>query len=192
MAETGQVTHLLERWRAGDEEAFRQLLPLVYGELKRVARGARLEPGRGQTLRTTALVHEAFLRLVGQDRARFENRSHFLSVAAQAMRRVLVDHERRRRAAKRGGTAEPLPLIEIDAPVAVEITPDLIDLHEALGELARIDERQARLVELRYFGGLTIPEAAQVLRVSRATVEREWTVARVWLRRRLSAAPAAS
>jgi len=187
----GNVTRLLGRWRDGDERAFHELLPLVYGELKRVARGARRAERRGHTLRTTALVHEAFLRLVAQEQAHIEDRNHFLSVAARAMRRILVDHERRRRAAKRGGGGEATPLIEVDAPVAPGIAPDVLDLHEALEELARIEERQARLVELRYFGGLTILEATEILGTSRATLERDWTAARLWLRRRLSAAGAA-
>jgi len=187
----GNVTRLLGRWRDGDERAFHELLPLVYGELKRVARGARRAERRGHTLRTTGLVHEAFLRLVAQEQAHIEDRNHFLSVAARAMRRILVDHERRRRAAKRGGGGEATPLIEVDAPVAPGIAPDVLDLHEALEELARIEERQARLVELRYFGGLTILEATEILGTSRATLERDWTAARLWLRRRLSAAGAA-
>ena len=186
MSEPGQVTRLLERWREGDERAFPEREPLVDGERKRVARGARQGERPGHTLRTTALVHEVFLRLVAQDRAHITNRNHFLSVAARAMRRILVDHERRRRAAKRGGPGEPEPLLEIDAPVDADVTPDLLDLHDALDELARIEERQARLVELRYFGGLTIPEATEVLGVSQATLERDWTAARLWLRRRLA------
>jgi len=188
MSEPGKVTRLLERWRVGDEDAFDELVPLVYGELKRVARGARRSERRGHTLRTTALVHEAFLRLVAQERARIEDRGHFLSVAARVMRRILVDHERRRRAAKRGGAGEPVPLAEVDVPGESGVAPDVLDLHEALDELARIEERQARLVELRYFGGLTIPEAVEVLGASHATLERDWTAARLWLRRRLTAA----
>jgi len=186
MAQSGPVTHLLERWREGDEGAFHELLPLVYGELKRVARGARRRERSGHTLSTTVLVHEAFLRLVTQRRARIETRNQFLSVAAQAMRRILVDYERRRRAAKRGGAADPVPLLELDAPIPSDSIPDVLDLHEALDDLARIDARQARLVELRYFGGLTVPEATEVLGVSQATLERDWTAARLWLRRRLS------
>jgi RNA polymerase sigma factor (TIGR02999 family) len=178
------VTRLLEQWRNGDEAAFDALLPLVYDELRRIARGALRRERSGHSLQPTALVHEAFLRLVKQERARIRNRGHFLSVAAQAMRRILVDHERRRRAAKRGGGEEKLCL-EANAAVGAEPVPDVLDVHRALEELAQIDERQARLVELRYFGGLTMVEAAQVLGVSLATLERDWTAARLWLRRRL-------
>ena len=184
------MTRLLQKWRGGDEAAFDELLPLVYNELRRVARGALRRERPDHVLQPTALVHEVFLRLVEQERARIRNRGHFLSVAAQAMRRILVDHERRRRAAKRGGAEAPLTLVEAgnaaDAGPGVEV----LAVHQALGELALIDERQARLVELRYFGGLTMVEAAEVLGVSRATLERNWTAARLWLRRRLSS-PAA-
>lgn len=179
------VTALLQHWRAGDPGAFEALLPLVYGEMKRIARGARRGERPGHTLQTTALVHEAFLRLVGQERARIEDRKHFLSLAARAMRRILVDHERRRRAAKRGGEAELLPLLDADAPVPFALTPDLLDLNAALSRLERISERQAHLVELRYFGGLSIPEASDVLDISHATAERDWAAARLWLRRQL-------
>lgn len=184
---SGNVTELLQRWRDGDAGAFESLLPIVYGEMKRIARSARRRERPGHTLQTTALVHEAFLRLVGQQRARIEDRSHFLSLAAGAMRRILVDHERRRRAAKRGGPVEPVSLVDVDAAAQPGLTPDLLDLHDALDRLALIDERQARLVELRYFGGLSIPEAGDVLGVSHATLERDWAAARLWLRRQLSA-----
>lgn len=190
MPEPGEVTRLLQQWRRGDEAAFDELLPLVYNELRRIARGALRRERPGHVLQPTALVHEAFLRLVDQERARIRNRGHFLSVAAQAMRRILVDHERRRRAAKRGGGGEPISLADAGAVVDAPGT-DVLALHQALEELARIDARHARLVELRYFGGLTAVEAAEVLGISRATAERDWTAARLWLRRRLSSAPAA-
>lgn len=188
----GNVTQLLQQWRAGDPDAFDALLPMVYGEMKRIARSARRGERPGHTLQTTALVHEAFLRLVGQERARIEDRSHFLSLAARAMRRILVDHERRRRALKRGGSAEPASLLDADAAVPFGVAPDLLDLHDALDRLALIEERQAQLVELRYFGGLSIGEASDVLGVSHATLERDWAAARLWLRRQLSKSPAST
>lgn len=184
--ESGNVTELLERWRTGDADAFDTLLPMVYGEMKRIARSARRGERPGHTLQTTALVHETFLRLVNQQRARIDDRNHFLSLAARAMRRILVDHERRRRAAKRRGDAEPTPPFDTAPAIPFDLTPDLLDLHEALDRLAALDERQARLVELRYFGGLSIAEASHVLGISHATLERDWTVARLWLRRQLS------
>jgi RNA polymerase sigma factor (TIGR02999 family) len=189
MPEPGQVTRLLQEWRRGDQAAFDELLPLVYDELRRIARGALRRERRDHVLQPTALVHEAFLRLVEQERARIRNRGHFLSVAAQAMRRILVDHERRRRAAKRGGGEKPVTLAEAGGPVDSGPGLDVLAVHQALEDLARIDERQARLVELRYFGGLTTVEAAEVLGASRATLERDWTAARLWLRRRLSSQP---
>jgi RNA polymerase sigma factor (TIGR02999 family) len=187
MPNPGEVTRLLQQWRRGDQAAFDELLPLVYNELRRIARSALRRERPGHALQATALVHEAFLRLVEQERARIRNRGHFLSVAAQAMRRILVDHERRRRAAKRGGGEEALSLLEAAAVVDGGPPPDVLAVHRSLEELAEIDERQARLVELRYFGGLTMVEAAEALGVSRATAERDWTAARLWLRRRLSA-----
>ena len=175
------MTRLLQKWRGGDEAAFDELLPLVYNELRRVARGALRRERPDHVLQPTALVHEVFLRLVEQERARIRNRGHFLSVAAQAMRRILVDHERRRRAAKRGGAEAPLTLVEAgnaaDAGPGVEV----LAVHQALGELALIDERQARLVELRYFGGLSNEEVAEVLSVSASTVKRDWRLARSFL-----------
>lgn len=190
MNRAGEVTRLLEQWRGGDASAVDRLFPLVYDELRRLAAGAFRREPQGHVLQPTALVHEAFLRLVIQDRARVEGRAHFVSLAAQAMRRVLVDHARRRRSAKRGGGSADLPLVEAIAVAEGEPAPDLLDLHRALEELALVAERQARLIELRYFGGLTMDEAAEVLAISLATAERDWTAARLWLRRRLrSAAP---
>ena len=187
---SGEVTELLQQWRAGEPGAFDALLPLVYGEMRRIARSARRNERPGHTLQTTALVHEAFLRLVSQERARIEDRNHFLSLAACAMRRVLVDHERRRRAGKRGGELEPVPLADVAVAIAFDVSPDLLDLNDALDRLALISERQAHLVELRYFGGLSIEEACAVLDVSHATLERDWSAARLWLRRQLSGAGA--
>ena len=178
------LTELLAAWGAGDTGASDALVPLVYDELRRQARRALRREGEGHTLQATALVHEAWLRLDAQHDARWESRSHFLAVAAQTMRRVLVDHARARRALKRGGGDVQITLDDTYPAV----TPDAVDvlaLDEALSLLAAMDARKARLVELRYFAGLSIPEAAAALGVSQATVIREWAVARMWLRREL-------
>jgi len=175
------VTALLQAWNAGDEEAGRRLIPLVYSELRRRA-GAYLRRERpGHTLQPTALVHEAYLRLVGLQ-GHWRSRSQFFGVASNLMRRILVDHARRRRAAKRDAVR-----VVFDEAVqpAAEPELDLVRLDEALLELSALDARQGRLVELRYFGGLTLDEAAELLGVSVATVKRDWTLARAWLYDRL-------
>jgi RNA polymerase sigma factor (TIGR02999 family) len=179
-----EVTELLRAWGGGDALACEDLVPLVYAELRRQARRALRREGEGHTLQATALVHEAWLRLDGQHDARWESRTQFLAVAAQMMRRVLVDHARTRRALKRGGGGTQVTLgdaIHASAPDAV----DVLALDDALARLAIMDPRKARLVELRYFAGLSIPETASALGVSLATVGREWAVARMWLRREL-------
>jgi RNA polymerase sigma factor (TIGR02999 family) len=182
--EAGEVTELLLAWGAGDRSALDRLLPLVYGELRRIAARARRHESPGHTLQTTALVHEAYLRLVDQRGARWEDRAQFFAVAAQAMRRILVDQARRRAAAKRGGQ-RPLQLVTgFDVPVTVDA--ELLAVEDALGALEAVDADLARLVVLRFFGGLTIDEAATALGVSAATVEREWSVARAWLQRELT------
>ncbi|HEY7233400.1 MAG TPA: ECF-type sigma factor [Gemmatimonadaceae bacterium] len=182
-----QVTELLRAWGAGDAQASEALARTVYAELRRQARRALGREGEGHTLQPTALVHEAWLRLDGQHDARWESRAQFFAVAAQMMRRVLVDHARTRRALKRGAAAEQITLGGADA-VAPEPALDAVDLlalDDALARLAALDPRKARLVELRYFAGLSIPEAAETLGISPATVGREWAVARIWLRREL-------
>ena len=184
------VTDLLRAWSSGDNVALEALLPVVYGELRRQARRALQREAVGHTLQPTALVHEAYLRLVDQRNAQWESRSQFFAVAAQVMRRVLVDHARARSAAKRGGGARPITLTDADpgAPVAragSQRDIDVLALDDALDRLAAIDPRKARLVEVRYFGGLSIPEAAAALGISPATVGREWAVVRLWLRREL-------
>ena len=185
------VTELLRAWGAGDAGASEALVPLVYAELRRQARRALRREGEGHTLQATALVHEAWLRLGGQHDAHWESRTQFLAVAAQMMRRVLVDHARTRHAQKRGGGATQLSLGDADRAAATsDAAPDAVDvlaLDDALARLAILDPRKARLVELRYFAGLSIPEAAAALGVSPATVGREWAVARMWLRRELDA-----
>ena len=188
------VTTLLEAWGRGDEAALNELFPLVYGELHHLAgRYMRAQP-RGHTLQATALVHEAYLRLVDRRSVRWEGRAHFLAVAARAMRSVLVDHARRRRAAKRGGAERGGAEWRLTLGAAGEVAGqegeadvDVLALDAALTRLAALDPRQARVVELRYFGGLSIEEAARALGVSHATVEREWKTARLWLKRELSA-----
>ncbi len=184
-AKSGEVTQLLENWRGGEEKALDELLPLVYKELRKLANRYLRKERAGHTLQSTALVHEAFLRLIDQKHARVENRNHFFAVASQAMRRVLVDHARRDLAGKRIGAYDKVALDK--APeLAVEADSEILAVHQALERLSEIHPRQANLVELRYFGGLTNPEAAEVLEVSLATVERDWQVAKIWLRRQLS------
>ena len=188
------ITELLHAWKEGDARAPEALARLVYAELRRRAARALRREGEGHTLQPTALVHEAWLRLDGQHDASWESRTQFFAVAAQMMRRVLVDHARTRRALKRGGAPMQVTLGEVDRAAGVSAArPDSIDavdllaLDDALVRLAALDPRKARLVELRYFAGLSIPECAAALRISEATVGREWVVARTWLRRELQA-----
>ena len=187
---THMVTDLLRAWAAGDPAALDELLPLVYDELRRQARRYMRAQPAGHTLQTTALVHEAYLRLVGQSHVDWQSRAHFLGVASKAMRSILVDHARARSAAKRGGAAHAVTLDEAGgvADAGSRRGVDVLALDEALARLAELDSRKSQLVELRYFGGLGIEEAAAVLGVSPATVKREWTTARAWLRRELSVA----
>lgn len=182
------VTHLLRAWAAGDARASESLVEIVYDELRRQARLALRREQEGHTLQPTALVHEAWLRLGDQRDARWESRTQFFAVAAQTMRRVLLDHARARGALKRGGGADQVTLTDSTAVVDTPVDAvDLIALDGALTRLATLDPQKARLVDLRYFAGLSIPEAAEVLGVSPATVTREWAVARAWLRRELDA-----
>jgi RNA polymerase sigma-70 factor, ECF subfamily len=181
MAQGHDVTQLLVSWQEGDRHAFNELIPLVYQELRRIAARARRRE-RHDTLQTTALVHEAYLRLIDQRSVRWQSRVHFFAVAAQAMRRLLVDRARRRRAAKRGAGAEVVSLTEIAGWPAVARL-DILALDEALTRLAEFDPRQSRIVELLCFAGLTVDETAEVLQVSGRTVHREWAVAKVWLYR---------
>jgi RNA polymerase sigma factor (TIGR02999 family) len=186
------LTALLIGWSEGDETALETLLPVVYGELRRQARRALRREAVGHTLQPTALVHEAYLRLVDQRPIRWEGRAHFFRVAARCMRQVLVDAARTRQAAKRGHGAHPVTLADAQDVVASPSDPgaetglDVLALDEALDRLAAMDPDQARLVELRYFAGLTLDETAAALGVSSATVSREWAVARRWLRRELA------
>jgi RNA polymerase sigma factor (TIGR02999 family) len=182
------VTALLVRWRGGDARALESLMPLVYDELRLLAQHYLRHERPNHTLQSTALVHEAYVRLVGHDVPSFENRSHFFGIAARLMREILVEHARARQTAKRGAGACTLTL-EAAELVAQPIDVDVLRLDDALNELARLDERQSRIVELRYFTGLSIAETADVMDLSPATVSREWTTARAWLHRELSQPP---
>jgi RNA polymerase sigma factor (TIGR02999 family) len=180
-----EVTKLLVASSAGDRAAMDQLMPLVYDELRRLAQSYLRDERPGHTLQGTALVHEAYLRLIDQKSVQWQNRAHFFALASQMIRRILVDHARERNAAKRGAGAPRLSLEEaVGVPGAREV--DLIGLDDALNGLAKIDPEQSRIVELRFFGGLSIDEAAAVIGVSSATVNREWAAARAWLFREMS------
>ena len=179
------VTELLRHCSARDPRAWADLMPLVYGELRKLASNyLRREPS-GNTLQTTALVHEAYLKLIGQKNVSWQNRAHFYGIAAQSMRRILLDNARRRATAKRAASEVRLALNEPNAG-SPQRDLDLIALDKALSSLAEMDPQQARIVELRYFGALTIEECAEVLGISSATVKREWGMARAWLHRELS------
>ncbi len=183
------VTDLLVAWGRGDQAARDKLLPLVYRELRRRAAGYLSRERSDHTLQPTALVHEVYLRLVDQSRAQWKNRSQFFGMAANMMRRILVDHAREHKAQKRGSGLK-VALEGVDV-AAAQRDVDLVALDDALTELAALDERQARIVELRYFGGLSIEEAAHTLALSPATIKREWTLARAFLHARLQGAPPA-
>jgi RNA polymerase sigma factor (TIGR02999 family) len=182
-----RVTELLGQWRTGDEEALRALVPLVYNELRAVAHRYLRRERRSHTLQTEALIHEAYLRLLDGRPATTENRAHFVAVAARLTRQILVDHARRHQAAKRGAgqTVELTPGIE--PPQSRRA--DIVALDDALNALSRRDAQQGRIVELRFFGGLTIEEAAEALDISPATVKRDWSIARAWLSREMKKGP---
>ncbi len=183
--EVADITDLLNRWSAGDRQAFEELVPLVYDDLKRVAQRNLQNEQDVFTLDCTALVHEAYLRLVDQDRMQWSGRRHFFGAAAQVMRRILVEHARQRLSQKRGSGVFHEPL---DKAIAVAMEPDLhvVEMDEALKELAASDPQSARVVELRYFGGLSIKETAEAMELSASTVTRLWSFARAWLYRRLN------
>jgi RNA polymerase sigma factor (TIGR02999 family) len=185
MGQASDVTRFLVAWSNGEEAAGGVLMDAVYGELRRLARGYLRRERADHSLAPTALVHEAYLKLVDQRRVRWQNRAHFFAIAAHLMRRILVDHARAHGAAKRGRGAV-IPLIEIDgAAPGPRADVDILALDIALEKLARIDRRQSRLVELRFFGGLTVEEAATVLGIAPITVKRDWALARTWLYREL-------
>jgi RNA polymerase sigma factor (TIGR02999 family) len=176
----------LEQWNNGDQAALDKLMPLIYDELRKMARRYMRQQNPGHTLQTTALIHETYLRMVKQKEKHFENRAHFFGVAAQAMRHILVDYARARQTARRGGAARPISLEEA-ALVTAERAAELVAFDEALKELAKLSQRQSRVVELRYFGGLSVDETATVLSVSPETVMRDWSMAKTWLHRALGA-----
>ena len=180
-----EITQLLAEWSEGNQAALDKLYPLVYNELRRLAHGYLRRERKGHTLQTTALINEAYLRLVDQKQVHWANRSHFFAISAQIMRRILIDHARRYDYAKRGGGAPRISLDEA-AVVAKERARELLMLDEALNGLAKIDPRRGRVVELRYFGGLNNEEIAGVLKISENTVTRDWNMARAWLYQELS------
>jgi RNA polymerase sigma factor (TIGR02999 family) len=180
-----EVTRLLIAWSDGDERALAALMPLVYDELRRLAHRHLGRERADHTLQTTALVHEAYFRLVDQKEPRWRNRAHFLAIASQMMRRILVDYARARGFGKRGGGTRRAPLDEAMV-VSDERAADVVALDEALKALAQFDERKSRMVELRFFGGLSIEETAEVLGVSPGTVMRDWTFAKAWLQREIN------
>jgi len=180
------ITELLRRWSGGDDKALAQLVPVVYKELRRLAHYHLDREPDGQTLQSTALVHEVYLRLCGQDEPQWHDRAHFFAVAAQMMRRILVDRARRRLAGKRGGRAPRLNLDDVP-DLSLGRTKELIALDEEMNLLAKIDPRKARVIELRFFGGMSVEETAAVLKVSPPTVRRDWQLARAWLLANLKA-----
>jgi RNA polymerase sigma-70 factor (ECF subfamily) len=179
------VTQLLVDWSNGDQKALDKLMPLVYSELRKLAGNYLRRERQDHTLQPTALVNEAYLKLVDQRKAKWQNRAQFYGVSAQLMRRILVDHARQHQAAKRGGSDQQRLSITSAEQLVQQPQVDLLALHEALEELATLDPQQERIVELRFFGGLSIEETAEVLGVGHATVERDWKMARAWLRRKL-------
>ena len=179
------ITRLLVGWSGGDRAAFDQLLPLVYDELRKVAARRLRHERANHTLQPTALVHEAYVKLIDQDRVQWRNRAHFFAIASRLMRRILVDHARAHGAAKRGG-GDPMVSLDDAGDVAREQDVSLLALDDAVAQLETLDPQQAKIVELRYFGGLTIEEVAAVVGVSPATVGREWNVAKAWLYRELT------
>lgn len=183
----GEITALLAEVKLGNKDAMARLMPLVYRELRRLAGHYMRNERAGHTLQATALVHEAFLRLVGQERADWQSRSQFIGVAAQLMRRILVDHARGHAAAKRASIPVTLDEARLNQGANLGQTEEILAVDEVLTRLSEIDQQQARVVELRYFGGLSVEETAEVMEISPRTVKREWAMARAWLRAKLAA-----
>lgn len=180
-----EVTRLLVAWGGGDQAALDQLMPLVYEELRRLAHHYMSDECPGHTLQTSALVNEAYLRLIDQANPRWQNRAHFFAISAQLMRQILVDYARKRRSRKRGGDVRQVSLDE-EMIVSEERSANVVALDDALKSLAEIDPRKSQIVELRFFGGLSIEETAEVLQISPGTVMRDWTLAKAWLRREIT------
>ena len=188
MAETSQnVTQLLIGWSNGDRQALDALLPVVYEELRKQAARYLRRERPGHTLQTTALIHEAYMKLVDQKNVHWQNRAHFFGIAAQLMRRILVDHARTKKRAKRGGSNIRVSFNDANVPAPSQ-NFDIVAVDEALARLSEIDEQQSRIVELRFFSGLTVEETAEVLAISPATVKRDWSMAKAWLHREISRA----
>jgi RNA polymerase sigma factor (TIGR02999 family) len=187
-SEQHEITRILSQASDGDASALHRLMPLLYDELRALADGCVRQERPGHTLQATALVHEAFVKLVDQRNVAWQNRAHFFALAAQAMRRILVDHARGRQRLKRGGDWQKLTLDDSSA-LSGATQVDLLGLDDALSDLARLHERQAKIVELRFFGGLTVREVAEVIGVSIPTVESDWRMAKAWLKRELDAGP---
>jgi RNA polymerase sigma factor (TIGR02999 family) len=183
------ITGLLAAWSAGDQQAFDRLVPIVYDELRRIAGRYMEHESAGHPLQATALVHEAYIRLIDASRVQWQNRAHFYAVSANLMRRILVDYARSHKYAKRGGNA-PHVSLEGDVLVSPERAPDLIALDEALDALAALDARKSRVVELRFFGGLSVEETAEVLQISPRTVLSDWSFSKSWLLRELTTSEA--
>jgi len=181
-----EITQLLAQWREGNQSALDELYPLVYDELHRLARRYMSRERKGHTLQTTALINEAYVRLVDQKNVAWANRSHFFAISAQIMRRILIDHARRHQYAKRGGGAQQVSLDEAATVVMPDQSGELLRLDEALKSLAEMDPRRSQVVELRYFGGLNNEEIAGVLQISENTVTRDWNMARAWLYQQLT------
>ena len=185
MAQNGEITDLLKAWSGGDPEALEKLLPLVDHELKRIAHAYMMKEGSGHTLQTTALVNEALIRLIQGKPIDWQSRKHFYAIVARRMRHILIEHARARLAAKRGKDPEQIEFDEV-IPLSIEMSEELIMLDEALTKLAEIEERKAMIVELQHFGGFTYEEIADILGVSKKTVERDWQFARSWLKREIT------
>ena len=183
---TNEITHMLRDWGSGDTDALERLTPLVYQELHRLARGYMLNERPGHTLQTTALINEAFIRLIDWKNVEWQNRAHFFGMASRVMRQILVDYARKKNYAKRGGGAVQVSLADSLMPI-IGKNEELIALDEALNDLEELDPRKCRVVELKFFGGMSIEETAEVLKTSPRTVKRDWSLARAWLHRRLVA-----
>jgi RNA polymerase sigma-70 factor, ECF subfamily len=179
-----EITKLLQSWARGDQEAFEKLMEVVIEELRRLARSHLRRERAGHTLQTTALVNEAYIKLAGQNRVHWQNRSHFFAIAAQCMRRILMDYAKTRRRQKRGGAAQQVSLSD-SSLISAEQSEELLTLDDALKKLATQDERKSKIVELRYFGGYSMEEIAEILNLSEITVARDWRLARAWLRREI-------
>lgn len=186
MNQSHKITRLLREWGDGNRDAFDEVMPLIYADLRKQAARHLRNEHHYHTLQTSALIHEAYIRLVDQTGIKWQNRSQFFAVAAQVMRHILVDHARAKRRQKRGGDAVKVSLEEATMIVVDERDVDLIALDKALNQLAKVDEQQVRVVELRYFSGLSLEETADALKISRATAARDWRVAKAWLHRELT------